>query len=722
MAYIRVKKKNGSVELWNTQNILKASNKAAERVNEEFNADLLLKKVSDRVAELPKHIYNGDECIIVDTATLHQIVIDALKEVNPKVAQSYQEFRDYKMNYAREFSKIKGLADDVLLLGDKENANFESSLVSTKGSLIRGYVTKSLYQSFYLSNIEKEFIKRGDIYIHDLRDMIFGSINCCLFDMATVLKGGFEMSNISYSEPNSALAALQVIGDVTLVASAQQFGGFTIPEIDKTLLPYCKKTLERAKRDYRNLVDTDDIVGEEAYANKVLKRELEQGFQALELKLNTIPSSRGDFAFTTLTFGQWDKDTVPEEDVKIIYMIDSTILKTRMKGHGGKQVVFPKLVFLYDHELIQQNEFAQKLFDLAVECSSKCMYPDYLSLTGEPYKNKVAGLYLSTGAITSPMGCRAFLTPWRDPKTNKYVTVGRFNIGAVSLNLPVIMAVAKEQAKHGAADWHKVFWWVLEDRLEAIRKFFLKRYDYLKTVKASTNPMGFMQGGFYRGHLKADDTIEPLLEYSTASFGITALNEATILYSGHTIAEDNSFAKKVLEFIKDKIEDYKQKDKVLYAIYGTPAESLCGTQAKQYYELTHDNQFGEYFSNSFHCHVKEDIHPFEKQDREYDTFHLCGGGHIQYVRIYNPENITALKIIIQRGMDMGFYQGVNFDEAYCEDCHKHSTNVTNKCPYCDSTNLTVISRVCGYLGYSNINGQTRMNDAKMAELKDRKSM
>ena len=152
------------------------------------------------------------------------------------------------------------------------------------------------------------------------------------------------------------------------------------------------------------------------------------------------------------------------------------------------------------------------------------------------------------------------------------------------------------------------------------------------------------------------------------------------------------------------------------------AESLCGKQAKQYAELTGDTQFGEYFTNSFHCHVSEDITPVEKQDTEFEAFHKVAGGHIQYVRIDNPENIEAVRAIILRGMKLGFYQGVNFDMLHCKDCGKDATNSGFVCPHCHSTNTTVISRVCGYLGYSNINGTSRMNEGKMAEIAQRRSM
>lgn len=698
---LEVIKKDGTHEGWDWNKIEVAVNKAAQRANAKY-PEWKLWKIEGYIEGT---LYNKTE---VTAEALHGHVIEALNKYLPEVGKAYQEYRDYKNTYAKAFESVKSEADTVLLLGDRENANFDSSLISTKGSLIKGYLTKELFKQFYLSKKEKELVKRGDIYIHDLRDMIFNSFNCCLFDVGNVLKGGFEMSNVKYTEPTSVLSALQVIGDITLVATAQQFGGFTLAEIDKVLLPYAKKTFDNAFKKYFNQcnMEYDESC---AMAMGDLNRELEQGFQSLELKLNTVPCSRGDFAFTTLTFGTWDV-MMDDLDRDIMLMIGKTILKTRMKGHGDKQVVFPKLVFLYDEDKIRNDEDHKELFELAVECSSKCMYPDYLSLN----HGKVGEIYQRTGAITSPMGCRAYLTEWHDTKTGEAITIGRCNIGAVSLNLPLIWKVAKKE--------NMDFFDVLSDRMEVIREFLKKRYDAIRHTKACTNPMCFTQGGLHNGNLSPDDEIGDLVEYMTASFGITALNELSILATGKSLKEDSSFANNVVDFINERIEDFKKEDGYLYALYGTPAESLCGTQAKQYREYTGDNQFGDYFTNSFHLHVSEDVTPFEKQNKEYELFHKCNGGHIQYVRVDNPDNIDAVKALIKRGMSMGFYQGVNFDAAYCEDCGRHSTNIGNTCPHCGSHNLSVISRVCGYLGYSNVNGKSRMNDAKMAEIKDRKSM
>lgn len=699
---IKVIKKDGSSEGFEFYKIFEAVNKASERAGK----GKLNKELCGKLALVMADYLQCSESL--KTKYLHAVVIACLKKIGCNdIAEAYQEYRDYKTSYCREFEKLKEEADRVIYLGDNENANFDSSLISTKGSLIKGYLTKSLYKKFYLSKEEKEATKVGYIYIHDLRDMILGSINCCLFDMGNVLKNGFEMSNVRYTEPKSVLTALQVIGDITLVASAQQFGGFTIPEIDKILLPYCHKSFNNWFKKYSRF--TEDA--RELAIEEVIK-ELRQGFQSLELKLNTVPSSRGDFAFTTLTFGHIPKN-IPNDDRRWMYEICKAILDTRVRGHGGHRVVFPKLVFLYDSELCHDCSYNELLFNEAVRCSCQCMYPDYLSLDGGPDTSLVKSVYKKSGKITSGMGCRAYLSPWTDPSTGEYITTGRFNIGAVSLNLPLIASLGKDK-----------FWENVDKYANMAIDFLNKRYEFLSHIKAGTNPMAFCQGGFYKGNLKPDDCIAPLLKHATASLGVTALHETSILMTGKSLTDEegHTFAMTLLRALEGVINQRKKQDGHLYALYGTPAESLCMTQARQYSEATGDTQFGDYFTNSFHCHVSEDITPIEKQNYEYELFHNCEGGHIQYIRLDNPRNWSATKKLIELGMQKGFYQGVNFDDAVCEDCGERSTNVLWTCPHCGSSNLTVISRVCGYLGYSNINGKSRMNEGKMSEIHDRKSM
>lgn len=717
-----VTKKDGSTEPFQPHKIKVAIQKAAFRCDTTLTDDQLTE-----VAEEVRRRVSKDSPVTV--AVLHEQVIAVLAFFGHRaVSRAYAEYRYYKTNYAQTFEQLRQDADGVLRLGDRENANYDSSLVSTKGSLIKGYLTKSLYKQFYLSGREKAFNDRGDIYIHDLRDMILGCINCCLFDIGAVLKGGFEMSNVQYSEPKTVLSALQVIGDITLVATAQQFGGFTLPELDKVLLPYVMKSLKAATAKYTEMGLAPEKV--EEWATKDVVRELEQGFQSLELKLNTVPCSRGDFAFTTITFGQWNPEELSDTEKYWLSRISRIMLQVRRHGHGDdhKPVVFPKLVYLYDEHQIENDRFSAELLTEAIKTSTECMYPDYLSLSSKT--GSVSQIFQKYGAITSPMGCRAFLSLWFNEE-GKAITVGRCNIGAVSLNIPLILRLAQLEFP---LSWKEMFWSLLDERLEVIRQFFQKRYDIIRQQKASSNPLAFTQGGFYEGHKKPDEEVGDLVRYMTASFGVTALDEATYLWCGKRLVEEGGeFSSQILRHLQEVLARYKKEDGYLYAIYGTPAESLCATQAKQYNDFCTSrkikNDFAglehystEYFTNSFHVNVTEEITPFEKQDREFEDFHLCEGGHIQYVRLDNPENFEAVKAIIQRGMEKGFYQGVNFDSAYCGDCGAHSTNVLFTCPKCGSKNLSVISRVCGYLGYSNVNGVSRMNDGKMAEIKHRVSM
>ena len=362
----------------------------------------------------------------------------------------------------------------------------------------------------------------------------------------------------------------------------------------------------------------------------------------------------------------------------------------------------------------------EDVFEAGVECSSKTMYPDWLSLTGKGY---IASMYKQYGKVISPMGCRAFLSPWYErggmhpaDEDDKPIFVGRFNIGAVSLHLPMILAKSRQESKD--------FYEVLDYYLNLIRQLHIRTYAYLGEMRASTNPLAYCEGGFLGGHLQLHDKIKPILKSATASFGITAFNELQELYNGKSLVEDGAFALEVLEHINKKVQEYKEEDGNLYAIYGTPAENLCGLQVKQFrakYGIVEGVSDKEYVSNSFHCHVCEDITPIEKQDLEYRFWEMANGGKIQYVKYPIDYNKEAIKTLIRRAMDMGFYEGVNMSLAYCDDCG-HQELEMDVCPKCGSRNLTKIDRMNGYLAYSRVHGDTRLSDAKMAEIAERKSM
>ena len=703
-----VVKKDGSLETFDVQKVIDAIGKSAYRALTKFTP-----QEKEQICECVISHIDALESPQVPIAVMHNIVENALEQTRPVVAKSYRDYRNYKQDFVRMLDDVYKKSQAIMYVGDKENSNADSALVSTKRSLIFNQLNKELYQKFFLTTEEIQACRDGYIYIHDMsarRD----TMNCCLFDVAHVLSGGFEMGNIWYNEPKTLDVAFDVIGDIILSAASQQYGGFTVPSVDLILEPYAEKSYRRALAKYERLGVAPDVAEKEALAD--VKKEFEQGFQGWEYKFNTVASSRGDYPFITVTAG-----TGTGQFAK---MATISILKVRKGGQGKtgqkKPVLFPKIVFLYDENLHGSGKPLEDVFEAGVQCSAKTMYPDWLSLTGEGY---VASMYKKYGKIVSPMGCRAFLSPWyerggmhpaddQDPP----VFVGRFNIGVVSLHLPMILAKARKESKD--------FYEVLDYYLNLIRQLHIRTYAYLGEMRASTNPLAYCEGGFLGGHLALTDKIKPILKSATASFGITALNELQMLYNRKSLVEDGSFALEVMEHINKRVSEFKEEDGNLYAIYGTPAENLCGLQIKQFreqYGIIEGVSDRAYVSNSFHCHVSEDITPIQKQDLENRFWNLSNGGKIQYVKYPIGYNIEAIKSLICRAMDMGFYEGVNLSLSYCDDCG-HEELQMDVCPKCGSKNLTKIDRMNGYLSYSRVHGATRLNDAKMAEIAERKSM
>lgn len=286
----------------------------------------------------------------------------------------------------------------------------------------------------------------------------------------------------------------------------------------------------------------------------------------------------------------------------------------------------------------------------------------------------------------------------------------------VSLHLPMILAKARRESKD--------FYEVLNYYLEMIRNLHKRTYDYIGELRASVNPVMFCEGGAYGGHLKPDEKIKSILPPMTISYGITALNELQELYNGKSIREDGEFALEVMKYIQDYINRIKEEDHILYAIYGTPAESLCGLQVEQFrkkYGIVENVSDRPYVSNSFHCHVTENMSPIEKQDKEERFWNFFNGGKIQYCRYNLGYNKEAIKTLVLRAMDKGFYEGVNLAMCYCEDCGYQQVEM-DACPKCGSKLITKIDRMNGYLGFTRVHGETRYNPSKIAEINDRVSM
>lgn len=710
---IYVVKKDGTREKFNVDKIINAVNKSASR--------LLYTFTEEEKRHICEFAFSKAESLgkeNIDIQDMHNIVEGALEEVNPAVAKSYRDYRNYKKDFVHMMDDVYTKSQSIRYIGDKSNANTDSALVATKRSLIFNELNKELYRKFFMNRNELQACRDGYIYIHD-QSARLDTMNCCLFDVGNVLRGGFEMGNVWYNEPKTLDTAFDVMGDIVLSTAAQQYGGFTVPEVDKILAPYAEKSYRKYKKEFKQFADpTWQGLEEKAeqYAISKVRRDFDQGWQGIEYKLNTVGSSRGDYPFVTVTLGLGTE--------RFEKMCNISLLQVHKQGQGKegnkKPVLFLKIVFLYDEEIHGPGKCCEDVFEEGVDCSSKTMYPDWLSMSGKGY---IASMYKRYKKVISPMGCRAFLSPWYErggmhpaDENDVPVFVGRFNVGAVSLHLPMILAKSRSE--------NRDFYEVLDYYLEMIRHLHIRTYEYLGEMRASTNPLAYCEGGFYGGNLKPGDKIKPLLKTATASFGITALNELQELYNGKSIREDGQFALEVLEYINQKITQYKEEDGNLYAIYGTPAESLCGLQIEQFrkkYGIIEDVSDRPYVSNSFHCHVTEQMTPIEKQDCEGRFWELCNGGKIQYVRYPIGYNKDAIRTLIRRAMELGYYEGVNLSLAYCDDCG-HQELEMDVCPKCGSKNLTKIDRMNGYLSYSRVHGDTRLNQAKMAEIAERVSM
>ena len=720
---------------------IKFINKKGEKLDFDFSKiDEAIKKSAKRTPHIKmthqnfldihqfiEDYFKDTGATTVDVSTMHNLIEGALSRISlSEVAESYRSYRNWKCELSKMMNDVY---EEFIHIysgdGDHENANSDELLVTTKRCKVAGKLNGEIYKKFFLYPEEVKAITDGYYYIHD-RNARLDTYNCCLFDWFTVMKGGFKCGSQGYTEPKSVDAACDVLGDVLQMAASQQYGGMSV-RVDDGLAYYVEKSygilMDEYMKDPRTIAIRKSGTSEEEiksmaheYVIEQIKRELRQGIQGWEQKFNSVASSRGDFVFISIVFGlgtKWSERLVSE-----------MLLKVRMEGQGNgtekKPVVFPKLIFLYDKDIHGEGCPNNDLFELALRCSSKCMYPDYLSLTGDGY---VASIYKKYKKVIFPMGCRAYLSAWYErggihpaDENDVPVFLGRFNLGAISLNLPMIYQKAKVEGLD--------FYETLMVYLEQIRSIHKRTIDYLGKKKASMSPLAFCEGGLYGGHLKPNECIKPVLKACTISFGVTALHELQLLHNGKSLSEDSKFANEVIDFILDYKARITEEDQILYALYGTPAESLCATQAVQFknkYGIIKGVSDKEYFTNSFHLNVSDDVTPIEKQDKEYDLFHKINGGHIQYVRYNCNYNIDAIRTLVLRAMDMGYYEGVNFQASHCNTCGADFTE-GDSCPVCGSKNIDTMDRICGYLGYTRLNGGTRVNYGKLCEIRDRKSM
>lgn len=689
---LEVIKKNGFREEFNFEKIKTAVTKTLYRCGMEFNYLQwmeLEKEVKLHIVELKTKE--------LTTVEMHNVVMRALKELkHDEVYEEYLAFRGYKESFQKVMREMIHQSDRLLGDGDKENSNRNADLIEVKKGLFADILSGHLMMEYELPRKIAKAHQDNLVYVHDMRDWIFDSINCCLFDMGNVLKGGYEYNGVKYAEPNSVTVAGAMMQDIMNCSRLQQYGGWTLPEIDKVLAPYVEKTYD----NYMFITCNDD-----ALAETLTRRDTKQVFQSLDHALNMVNNT-----FITISFGM--------DTSKWGQLVTECILESRMDGLGINKMttIFPKLVFLHREE-VNGAPWSPNyhLKEMAIECSFLAgrSYPDFLSLD----YGYLAEVYERTGLIISPMGCRAFLSVWMD-KDKQEVYTGRANCGAITLNLPKMALQAKGDPDR--------FLRIIEKNFKKAIDAHLYRFNRLRNQKASSNPLFFCQGGCHM-QLDPNDMIEEVIKTFTWAIGFIGLEEATKALTGMSIVDYPAIGHRVMDKLNMLAEKYTNKHGLLFSIYATPAESLCHTMLQK-----DRNEFGivagvtdkDWYTNSFHVDVRNKIALDKKMETEAQFFHKSRGGRISYTEFPMVQNYEAGLTAVNYAMELGLYYGINLNMDLCNDCghrdeFQKDTSNNVLCPMCHSDNVISINRNCGYLGYTKLNGDTRMNKGKQAEIDNR---
>lgn len=656
-----------------------------------------------------------------DTMAVEQIqdIIESkLVELNKYVlAKKYIIYR-----YTRALVRKQNTTDESILqlLSNsnqelaEENSNKNTAIAATQRDYIAGEVSRDLTRRILLPEKISKAHDEGILHFHDADYFIQPIFNCCLINIGDMLENGTMINGKLIETPKSFQVACNVMTQIIANVASNQYGGQSvdISHLGRYLRRSAEKFRRNIERECAGQVSQDLI---DKLVKERLGEELKSGVQTIQYQINTLMTTNGQSPFVTLFLYLRDDDPFIEENALII----EEILRQRLEGIKNAQGVyitpaFPKLVYVLDENNCLKGGKYDYITDLAVRCSAKRMYPDYISA------KKMRENY--EGNVFSPMGCRSFLAPWKDENGN-YRFEGRFNQGVVSINLPQIGIIAN-------GDMDK-FWKLLDERLQLCFEALMCRHNALKGVKSDVSPVHWQHGAIAR--LKPGETIDKFLYggYSSISLGYIGIYEMTKLMTGksHTTPEGREFALKVMNHLRDTCNRWKKETNIGFALYGTPAESLCYRFAKidkERFGSIPDITDKGYYTNSYHVDVREKIDAFEKFSFESQFQKISSGGAISYVEIPNiTNNLSALSEVVKFIYDNIQYAEFNTKSDYCSCCGFDGEIIVNdeyqwECPCCgntDRTKMSVTRRTCGYLGENFWNvGKTKEIKARVLHL------
>lgn len=698
---LQIIKKDGTLEPYNDEKIKTAIKKSADRTAKPLTDTQIAKTIKLVEAEI-KNLKK------IPVQEMHEYVQSGLRSVRKDVYEEYSRYRNYKKENALILNELKAQADGLKYGSYRENANKNSDLIATMQALFAEMAMKKLVLNYELNPILKKAHTDGDIYIHDLGNRWTRTHNCCLFDMANLLRNkpekgyAFKLNNMEYHEPKSAATALSVMGDLILSASSNQYGGFSVVDIDTIVAPYADKSYNSHLAYFSEKLGAgnDKYKLAKELAKEQTLNELRQGYQSIEYKLNSLSNALGQTPFVTFTFG-FDTSFWGREFTK-------AILNTRLETDN---VVFPKLV-MYCRKEINTNPDSPNydLFVLANKCSRHRLYPDYLSFDS----GFLAETYERSGKCLGPMGCRSFLSFFKNPMTNEEIYTGRANVSVVSVHLVKYALEAK-------GNWDK-FYELLDKNTKLAIDANQWYHREVSKLKGSSNPLFWVEGGAWMS-VGMDESVAPIVKGFTASIGFVGMNQTLRAMGVDTSDHEASqkIAISILERMNAQINKRKDEDDILYSLYATPAESLCYTFnniIRDQYGIIPGVSDKDYQTNSFHIDVWDHVSAPEKISYEAPFHQIAQGGHIGYVELPYGVSTSSLESIIRYAMDKGMYFGINVVSAVCCDCNEHGDFI-DECPNCKSKDINIITRVCGYLAVLKRNGEFRQNPGKIAETMQR---
>lgn len=704
---MRVQKRDGRISSYDADKIRAAIEKANASVESQEQVEA---GIIERIIRYVER-HSGE---VMPVEAIQDMIEKQLVENNKySLAKKYMIYR-----YQRALLRKSNTTDDSILrlirnenkeLAE-ENSNKNTVLASTQRDYIAGEVSRDVTRRLLLPENITMAHENGVLHFHDADYFIQPIFNCCLVDIGNMLDNGTVMNGKLIESPKSFQVACIIMTQVIAAVASNQYGGQSVAV--SHLGKYLRRSREKFEREL--LQEFGESIGMEERSRIVriqLQDELRSGVQTIQYQINTLMTTNGQAPFVTLFLQIDPEDEYVEENVMII----KEILRQRLVGTKNENGIlvtpaFPKLVYVLDECNCLSGGAYDEVTRLAVQCSAKRMYPDYISA------KKMRENY--EGSVFSCMGCRSFLSPWKD-ENGDYKWEGRFNQGVVSLNLPQIGILAK-------GDEEK-FWSLLDERLELCREALMYRHKALLGTLSDVSPIHWQYGAVAR--LKKGEVIDPYLKngYSTLSLGYIGIYEMTRLMRGcsHTTLEGRDFALSVMNHMKKAADTWRKESGLGFSMYGTPAESLCYRFARidrQKYGDIEDVTDKGYYTNSYHVDVREDISAFDKFSFESGFQNISTGGAISYVEIPNMRNnLEALETIVAFIYDNIQYAEFNTKSDYCQECGYGGEIIINadmewECPQChnkDHSKMNVARRTCGYLG------ENFWNSGKTKEIKNR---